>query len=430
LKIIPTLAGAVLALSSMRAGAQGSIAGTVYDSLTTRAPLANATVVLVEQSRSATTDARGRFRFDRVPDGRYTLGFKHPVLDSIDVQAPVVTVDVNGGRRAAVTLSTPSRATVYKRICPGAYNDEIGVVIGRVHDVDDQSALADASVTTDWTALVRIGGHAASQPFRAAARTNAQGVYVLCGVPNVEPMDLHAELAGFRAGPSPLFLNDHLIGRLDFALSRRDSAARAVPNGDSATIAAGVPGTASLRGTVLGDEGRPMRDAIVSIVGTQRSVHADSAGAFRIDHIPAGTRTIEVRYVGLLPMTVSMDFATGAARDTLLTIGRKAQALKAVAVKANATLPSWMERSGFEDRRKMGLGGFVTEEEIKRHTHPELLTVLEEVRGVRIEFRLIGGVMGFPYMFSGGRRCAPNYFLDGSRFPNDYPQLSGLVPPG
>jgi hypothetical protein len=125
-----------------------------------------------------------------------------------------------------------------------------------------------------------------------------------------------------------------------------------------------------------------------------------------------------------------MDFATGAARDTLLTIGRKAQALKAVAVKANATLPSWMERSGFEDRRKMGLGGFVTEEEIKRHTHPELLTVLEEVRGVRIEFRLIGGVMGFPYMFSGGRRCAPNYFLDGSRFPNDYSQLSALVPPG
>ena len=56
------LAYVLLALSSMRAGAQGSIAGTVYDSLRTHAPLANATVVLVERSQYATTDARGRFR--------------------------------------------------------------------------------------------------------------------------------------------------------------------------------------------------------------------------------------------------------------------------------------------------------------------------------------------------------------------------------
>jgi hypothetical protein len=429
MRIAATLACAALGLTPMRAGAQGSITGTVYDSLTARAPLANATVMLVEQSRTATTDPRGRFRFDSVPSGRYTLRFKHRVLDSIDVQPPAVTVDVTEGRRATVTLSTPSRATVYKRICPGAYDAEIGVVIGRVRDVDDQSMLADAAVTTDWTALVRTGGHAASQPFRAAARSNAQGVYVLCGVPNTEPMDLHAELAGFRAGPSPLFLNDGLIGRLDFALSRRDSAARAVAPGDSAAIAAGASGSASLRGTVLGDEGRPMRDAIVSILGTQRSVHADAAGAFRIDHIPAGTRTIEVRYVGLLPMTVSMDFATNAARDTLLTIGRKAQALGPVAVKANATLPSWMERSGFEDRRKMGLGAFMTEEEIKRHTFPELITVLQGLRGVRVEFGHIPGAMGIPYMLSGGRRCTPNYFLDGTHFPNDFSQLTGLVPP-
>jgi hypothetical protein len=47
-KIIPTLACAALALISVRAGAQGSITGTVYDSLSTRAPLANATVVLVD----------------------------------------------------------------------------------------------------------------------------------------------------------------------------------------------------------------------------------------------------------------------------------------------------------------------------------------------------------------------------------------------
>jgi hypothetical protein len=56
--------GAVLPLliASTRAHGQGSIAGMVYDSLRTNAPLAHATVVLIERGRYATTDARGRFR--------------------------------------------------------------------------------------------------------------------------------------------------------------------------------------------------------------------------------------------------------------------------------------------------------------------------------------------------------------------------------
>src|ERR1035437_7043951 len=285
MKIVRTLACAALALYAMRAGAQGSIAGTVYDSLSTHAPLANATVVLVERSRYATTDAHGQFQIDSVPDGRYTIGIMHPVLDSLDLTAPVVAVDVTGGRRTTVALFTPGAAAAYARICPDAYATETGVVIGRVHDVDDQSPLADATVTTDWTEYTLTAGRTASRRVRAAARTNHQGVYLLCGVPTTVALDVHTELAGFSAGPTPLLLNDRLIGRVDFALSRRDSAARAVALGDSATSAAGVPGTASLRGTVVGGDGRPMRDAVVGILGTQRSAPTDGAGAFRMNHI-------------------------------------------------------------------------------------------------------------------------------------------------
>jgi hypothetical protein len=437
LKIIPTLAYAALALHAVRASAQGSIAGTVYDSLSTRAPLANATVVLVERSRYATTDARGHFQIDSVPDGRYTLGFMHPVLDSLDLTAPVVSVDVTGGLRTVVTLSTPGPAVAYAHMCPGVYERDIGVVIGRVRDVDDQAPLADATVTTDWTEYTLTAGRTASHRVRAEARTNRDGVFLLCGVPTTVPLDVHTELAGFSAGPTPLLLNDRLIGRLDFALSRRDSAARTVALGDSATSAAGVPGTASLRGTVVGGDGRPMRDAVVSVLGTPRSAHTDGDGAFRIDHIPAGTRTIEVRSVGLLPMSVTMDFATNAARDTTLSVSRQAQPLKPVAVKGTAVLPSWMEKSGFETRRLQGMGAFVTEQDIKRHTFSELISVLEGVRGIHVEYGGQGGRgWGTPFLLGvtsiqgkNGVRCLPNYFLDGVRFPDDFAQLSGLAYP-
>jgi protocatechuate 3,4-dioxygenase beta subunit len=438
-KIIPRLACAALALYAVHADAQGSIAGTVYDSLSTHAPLANATIVLVERSRYATTDAHGYFQIDSVPDGRYTIGIMHPVLDSLDLTAPVVAVDVTGGLRTTVALFTPGPAAAYARICPDAYAAETGLVVGRVHDVDDQSSLADATVTTDWTEYTVSAGRTASHRVRAAARTNLQGVYLLCGVPTTVPLDVHTELAGFSAGPTPLLLNDRLIGRVDFALSRRDSAARVVALGDSSSVAAGS-GTASLRGTVVGGDGRPMRDAVVSVLGTPRSAHTDGAGAFRIDHIPAGTRTIEVRAIGLLPMTVSMDFATNAARDTTLSLSRQAQPLKPVAVKGSAILPSWMVRSGFETRRLQGMGAFVTEQDIARHGFSDLISVLQGVRGVNVQWGGTGKTGGIsfplPYLLGvsslqGSLRCRPNFFLDGAPFPrSDFKGLSSIVQPG
>ena len=440
MKILPTLACAALVLSSVRAGAQGSIAGTVFDSLSTHAPLANATVVLVERSRYATTDARGHFRIDSVPDGHYTIGFMHPVLDSLDLTAPVVAADVTGGRRTTVALFTPGPASAYARICPDAYAAETGLVVGRVHDVDDKSPLADATVTTDWTEYTIAGGHVAGHRVRDTARTNRQGVYLLCGVPTAVALDVHTELAGFSAGPTPLLLNDRLIGRADFALSRRDSAARAVALGDSSKSA--VPGTASLRGTVVGGDGRPMRDAIVRVMGTARSGRTDAAGAFRVDHIPAGTRTIEVRSIGLLPMTVSMDFATNAARDTLLSLSRQAQPLNPVAVNESGPTLSLIINEGFYKRRSQGLGAYVTAQDIARHGFSDLASVLEGVRGVNVVYGSMGKASGItdpvPYLLGvssvqgGGIHCLPNFFLDGAPFrvsgPADYRDLSAMLP--
>jgi hypothetical protein len=425
-KISQTLGRVALAVGAMRAGAQGSIAGTVYDSLSTRAPLANATVVLVERSQYATTDARGRFRIDSVPDGHYTLGFMHPVLDALDLEAPVVTVNIAGGRRAAVALFTPSPAAAYARICPGAREPETGVLIGQVRDVDDKSPLAGATVSTEWTEYTLGAGHATGHRARAATRTNDKGIYLLCGVPAATLLDVHTELGGFIAGPTPLLLSDRLISRVDFAVSRRDSAARAVSLGDSSTSAAGSPGTASLRGVVLGGDGRALRDAVVGVVGTPRSAHTDAAGAFRIDHVPAGTRTIEVRSIGPLPMTVSMDFATNAVRDTTLSISRQAQALKPVTVKGQSK--SLLVDDGFDTRRAHGLGAYVTETDIAKHNFPDLVSVLIGVRGVHVEF----GTHGHPIPYlkgindfkSAGANCTPNFFVDGTPFAAGFSDLN------
>jgi hypothetical protein len=420
-------------------GSQGSIVGTVYDSLRTRAPLANATVVLVELSRYATTDGHGRFRIDTVPDGHYTIGFSHAVLDSLDLTAALVAIDVVGSRGTKVELFTPGAAAAYARICPGTHDIETGVVIGRARDVDDHAPLAGAGVSTEWTEFTLLGGHAAGHRVRAVARTNRDGIYLLCGVPTTVQVDVHAEVAGFSAGPTPLLLGDRLIGRLDFAISRRDSAAREVAIGDSSAGAPRAPGTASLRGSVVGKGDRPTRDAIVSVMGTLRSARTDEAGAFHLDHIPAGTRTVEVRSIGLVPMTVSMDFATGATRDTTLSFSRQAQVLKTIAVLGHGggNANSLMVRDGFEARRKLGLGAFVTDEDISKHGFDSFTSILEGVRGVHIEYVPVKGRASIPvpYLLGAGMQahCLPNFFLDGAPYrigdANDVSDLSSMLPP-
>ncbi|MEO7822498.1 MAG: carboxypeptidase-like regulatory domain-containing protein, partial [Gemmatimonadaceae bacterium] len=69
-----------------------TISGVVHDSIA-RQPLGGATIQLVTDSlprfiRAAVSDSLGRFALGDVPPGRYKLGFLHPLLDSLGVDAP------------------------------------------------------------------------------------------------------------------------------------------------------------------------------------------------------------------------------------------------------------------------------------------------------------------------------------------------------
>jgi hypothetical protein len=431
LKVLRTLACVSVSVQALTAAnAQGSVTGTVYDSLRTRGPLANATVVLIEKSRYAITDSRGRFRIDSVPDGSYTIGFMHPVLDSLDMQAPVAAVSVAGGHAAVVSLFTPSPATAYALLCPGPRDTETGVLIGRVRDVDEASFLPNAVVSTEWTEFTLTAGRFVGRRARAVATSNHDGVYLLCGVPKAMSLDVQSDLAGSIAGPATASLDDRLVGRIDFAVSRRDSAARQVLSTDSAA-AMRSRGTSALRGVVRDDNGRPLKDALVGVIGTQRSTRTDSTGAFRLTGIPAGTRSVEARSIGWQPLTVAIDFATNSSRDTALSLNKNSQVLKAVTVLGRSNASALMGRSGFERRRQQHMGTFVTAEELARHAAFDLTDVLASIIGVHIEYGRTGRAMPLLRGSSGGE-CIPNYFLDDMPFTVSenlpFSDLSAMVP--
>ena len=421
-----TLLITALALGATRAAAQGSISGTVFDSLSSRAPLANATLVLVERNRYASTDARGRFRFDSVPDGHYTIGLSHPVLDAIDLVLPLVPVDVADGRRTNIDLSTPSMIAAYARICPGPRDPDSGVIIGTVRDADDRSPLTGADVGTQWTDITLTGGRVNKYRAGNAVKTNRNGVYLLCNVPTGVPLDVFAEHDGFIVGPLALMLDDRLIRRIDLAVSTRDSAARDVSVLDSTQLPSASRGTASLRGTVLSSDGRPVRSVIVDIRRAHRSARTDSTGHFRVDGIPAGSRTVEIRALGFAPATHAVHFAAGIALDTSLSIGLSAQDLAAVTVAAPAVVPTPRGLAGFELRRKQGHGHFISTAEMENRRGSSLADVLAGIEGVHVNHDR----GGFPLPYLRGTKagqCIPNFFLDGAPFAVDGANASRTV---
>jgi hypothetical protein len=249
----------MLAVTATPAVSQSSIVGTVYDSLSVHGPLSNAVVVLVERSQYATTDAGGRFRFEDVPVGRYSLGVLHAVLDSFDLVTPLRVVEVANGTNTVVALATPSAASAYMRGCA--------------------TRLADVANKSEVVAYLKIGASCSRLARRAARETAA------------------------TRGAS-------------------DSTARTRPDAQM-----------------------------------------------------------------LQPVVV---------RDTMRSM-------------------SPMAMYGFEDRRRLGLGKFVTTDDLAKHHYESLAALLGAVQGVRVEW----GTSGQPTVYLRGNKegsCHPTYFVDGALF--------------
>lgn len=130
----------LLALSYQMLNAQltQQIRGTVLDG-TLQKPLAGATVTLIAQNRTTTTDSNGRFYFHAVPIGRQTItithiGFKAMTQENIEVEAGKETV-LNLPMEAAA--HTEAAAVVKANSRRNKPLNEMSVVSARAFSVEE-----------------------------------------------------------------------------------------------------------------------------------------------------------------------------------------------------------------------------------------------------------------------------------------------------
>ncbi|MBL0939926.1 MAG: carboxypeptidase regulatory-like domain-containing protein [Gemmatimonadaceae bacterium] len=179
----------------------------------------------------------------------------------------------------------------------------------------------------------------------------------------------------------------------------------------------------------------PLGAADVSVVGTGARVVTGENGRFRMMQVPPGQYLLVVRRIGYAPTSGIIDVP---ARDTLrlsYTLTRSTYALDTVRTQARRVT---MRMLDFENRRRQGVGQFITQEEIERRGSVQTSDFLRYMRGVQVSTnttQAFGGTQVYSRREGGGldansqqQYCAMQVVLDGIILPR-YFNLELLPPP-
>jgi hypothetical protein len=341
-----TLCAFVLATGATTAGGQGAtpIRGIAYDSLRSR-PLAGALISIEPFGRTAISDSSGAFVLDSIPAGRHALVMQHEMLDSLGLPEPrlVVEVPVLSG---AVSISTPSFATLWLATCGGSPPRDSGFVFGTIRRARDRAGVAGAELRASWVDVAFDRQRGATQA-RMGGRLESgrDGRYAICGVPNGVQLQMRAGTAPAATDAIEIFHESPGVTRRDFLLADADTTLRG-----------------AVRGVVRGTAGGPVPNALVDAPGAT-GVRTDGEGKFLIPAVTLGTRTLVVRSIGAEPMLAIADVAW---RDTaeVEVVLKNIPTLDSVEVIGSRVMRRFVTE--LAERRALGIAKFVDSTRVSR----------------------------------------------------------------
>lgn len=396
---VPVLLACTIGTPADGAG-QTTIRGSIRDSL--RSALdgdelrwSAPSVVVMGTNIVVQADKRGRFVIPNLARGEYRLVVAHPFLDSLGLALPPTSVIVGEVGVVRTTLGTPSTASLYRWLC-GQQLWRTGLIAGRIFRADGLTPVRNATVSTEWSEFQIVSGRSRRVPRRAGTVTSADGSFSLCGVPDDIPADVAIVDEDSNAVGVAVELGAVRVAVLEVTLPRR---------GDSA---------ATVSGRVVDPLGRAVRDAQVGVQGLEGSTRTDSAGRFRIDSVPPGTRKIEALRMGMQPGVATINLRPGVSEAVELQLGGAVQSLAARRIVGRMlTGPA-----GFEARRRGGAGSFLSGDEMEKRG----------VSGISEALQRMGGLWGSlpdggrTWIFTmrsatTGQSCRPRVYVNGFVWP-------------
>ena len=173
--------------------------------------------------------------------------------------------------------------------------------------------------------------------------------------------------------------------------------------------------TARIVGTVMRDSsGHALGAAEVALPDLKRSTSTNYLGEFRISGLPAGRHAILIRHVGFAALVDTITVADGARLDLEFTLREAPVQLDSMRITAPEKRYLSPGLQQFEERRKEGLGRFISEEQLRKNDDRSLLDVLSSflpgTRRYRPDPRNPGA-----YYISSSRKCGDGPVILGCR---------------
>ncbi len=173
------------------------------------------------------------------------------------------------------------------------------------------------------------------------------------------------------------------------------------------TLLAQRPGVIS--GTVKDENGARVPNVEVAVPKAGVLVHTDSLGRFLVPRLTPGVFDISFRRLSYSPMTLSLEVTANDTTDVDVTLTIASDHLETVVVEGKQAQKRQLD--GFEQRRKLGFGHFITRAEIEARSPLQLSEMARMVPGAQLVQTNVTGRVTL--RFSRRPDCPPVYFLDG-----------------
>ena len=141
-------------------------------------------------------------------------------------------------------------------------------------------------------------------------------------------------------------------------------------------------------------------------------VLTDGDGRFVLQGLQPGVQVLTVRHLGYRSVAVRLTLRPGATRDTVVALARLPAPLDAVRTEADAVSEN-LARSGFLARQRMGVGQFLTRDDLARQRDGDFWDAMRHVPFVEV----VDGRAG-RLLVTASRTCRLTVFVNGVRTPD------------
>lgn len=370
--------------------------GEVTDSLHGGA-LANAFVIVEGATRGAGTDSAGRFFVDSLAPGTYRLALVHPLLDTVGLRIVTAPLTFAPGDTVRVELAIPSAQTIVRAKCgtqrlPGGAAAVLGIVING----ETEEPVEGATIVLAWSEIqaTRETG-VRHQPRQRSTKSLADGTFRICGLPAQLSADIVAWSGPDTTAVTPIALDTALLALRALALPSGGAEVVQIDTGAQLRPPRGAPrgaprvapavlrrGHATVRGTVTTAGGRPIIGARVSVVGAVGMTLTDDRGQFALSGQPAGTQIVVVRRLGYAVVEVPINLSTRSPRELAVKLNDFVPVLETVRVQAKRD--AGLVRVGFANRKKSGMGTYLSPEDLERRSALRVVDLLTQIPMLRV----------------------------------------------